>query len=103
MFHTHLYKSYKINCLLYDLNFSKCQKFKETGDSRYIYRNELDKARFQHDMAYGDFKDLDKRTASDNVLGDKAYNEMINNEDFDSNLLKIDKRSYNNIDITLDI
>ena len=54
-------------------------------------------------MAYGDFKDLDKRTASDNVLGDKAYNEMINNEDFGSNLLKIDKSSYNNIDITLDI
>ena len=103
LFHTHLYKSYKINCLLYDLNFFKCQKFKETGDSRYIYRNELDKVRFQHDMAYGDFKDLDKRTASDNVLGDKAYNEIINNEDFDSNLLKIDKRSYNNIDITLDI
>ena len=32
------------------------QKFKQTGDSRYIYRNELDKAYFQHDMAYGDFK-----------------------------------------------
>ena len=34
------------------------QKFKETGDSQYIYRNELDKACFQHEMAYGDFKDL---------------------------------------------
>ena len=33
-------------------------KFKETGDSRYIYQNELDKVCFQHDMAYGDFKDL---------------------------------------------
>ena len=31
-------------------------KFKQTGDSRYIYRHELDKACFQHDMAYGDFK-----------------------------------------------
>ena len=34
----------------------RIQKFKETGDSRYIYINELDKACFQHDMAYGDFK-----------------------------------------------
>ena len=29
------------------------QKFKQTGDSRYIYRNELDKACFQNDIAYG--------------------------------------------------
>ena len=36
-------------------------------------KNELDKACFQHDMAYGDFKDLAKRTASDKVLRDKAY------------------------------
>ena len=41
------------------------QKFKETGDSRYIYQNELDKACFQHDMAYGDFKDLNSRTTCD--------------------------------------
>ena len=44
------------------------QKFKQTEDSRYIYKNELDKACFQHDMAYGDFKDLTKRTAADNVF-----------------------------------
>ena len=39
----------------------KIQKFKPTGDSRYIYRNELDKARFQHDMAYGYFKNLKRK------------------------------------------
>ena len=39
-----------------------------------IYRNELDKACFQYDMAYGDFKDLARRTASDKVLRDKAFN-----------------------------
>ena len=50
------------------------QKFKETGDTKYIYRNELDKACFQHDMAYGDFKDLARRTASDKVLRDKVFN-----------------------------
>ena len=34
------------------------QKVKETGDTNYIYKNEVDKACFQHDIAYGDFKDL---------------------------------------------
>ena len=52
----------------------KQRKKKETGDSRYIYQNELDKACFQHDMAYGDFKDLTRRTASDKILRDKAFN-----------------------------
>ena len=55
-------------------NKERIQKFKETGDSRYIYQNELDKACFQHDMAYGDFKDLTRRTASDKILRDKAFN-----------------------------
>ena len=48
---------------------NELKKFKEAGDSRYIYRNELDKACFQHDMAYGDFKDLNGRTFVDKVLG----------------------------------
>ena len=55
-------------------NKERIQKFKETGDTNYIYKNELDKACFQHDMAYGDFKDLKRRTASDKVLRDKAFN-----------------------------
>ena len=41
------------------------QKLKETGDSWYIYQNELDKACFKRDMAYRDFKDSTRRTASD--------------------------------------
>ena len=48
--------------------------YSKTGDSRYIYRNELDKACFQHDMAYDDFKDLAKTTAADKVLRDKSFN-----------------------------
>ena len=52
----------------------RIQKFKEEGNSRYIYKNESDKSCFQHDMAYGDFKYLAKRTALDNVLKDKAFN-----------------------------
>ena len=47
---------------------------KEIRDTKYIYRNEFDKARFQHDITYGDFKDLPRRTASDKVLKDKAIN-----------------------------
>ena len=39
----------------------KIQKFKAAGDSRYVYRNELDKTCFQHDMTFGDFKDLSKK------------------------------------------
>ena len=46
---------------------------KETGSTDFIYRNELDKACFQHDMAYGKSKDLVKRTQSDKVLGNKAF------------------------------
>ena len=49
-------------------------KFKETEDTSYIYKNDLDKACFQHDIAYGDFKDLKRRTASDKFSRDKTFN-----------------------------
>ena len=52
----------------------RIQKFKETRDTSYIYKTELDKACFQHDMAYGDFKNLKRSTFSDKVLRDKAFN-----------------------------
>ena len=61
-------------CGPFTKNKEKMQKFKETGDSRYIYQNELDKACFHHDMAYGDFKDLPRRKAADKVLRDKTFN-----------------------------
>ena len=60
-------------CGPFTKNKERIQKFKETGDTNYIYKNELDKACFQHDMAYGDFKDLTKRTAADKVLREKAF------------------------------
>ena len=44
----------------------------QTGNTDFIYTNELDEAFFQHDMAYGKTKDLAERTQSDNVLKDKA-------------------------------
>ena len=60
-------------CGSFTKNKERIQKFKETGDTSYIYKNELDKACFQYDMAYGDFKDLPKRTVTDKVLRDKAF------------------------------
>ena len=61
-------------CGPFTKNNERIQKFKETGDASYIYKNELDRACFQHDMTYGDFKDLARRIASDRVLRDKACN-----------------------------
>ena len=58
----------------------RIKKFKQTGDTRYIYRNELDKACFQHDSDYADHKDLINRTKSDKVLRDKAYDIASNPE-----------------------
>ena len=60
-------------CGPFSKNKERIQKFKETGDTNYIYENELDKACLEHDMAYGDFKDLKRRTFSDKVLRDKAF------------------------------
>ena len=61
-------------CEPFTKNKERIQKFRETGDTNYIYKNELDKACFQHDMAYGDSKDLARRTASDKILIDRAFN-----------------------------
>ena len=61
-------------CGLFAKSKERIQKFKQTGNSRHIYKNELDKACFQHDMVYGDFKDLKRRTAADKVLRDKTFN-----------------------------
>ena len=60
-------------CGSFTKNKERIQIFKETGDTNYIYKNEMNKACFQHDMAYGDFKDLTKRTIADKVLRDKAF------------------------------
>ena len=61
-------------CAPFTKNKERIEKFKETGDTKYILKYELGKAYFQHDMAYGDFKNLARRTASDKVLWDKAFN-----------------------------
>ena len=61
-------------CGPFTKNKERIQIFTETGDTSYIHKNELYKACFQHDIAFGDFKDLKRRTASDKVLKYKAFN-----------------------------
>ena len=59
-------------CGPFTKNKERIEKFMKTGNTDFIYKNELDKACFQHDMAYGKSKDLVRRTQSDKVLRDKA-------------------------------
>ena len=58
----------------YLLKTMKEHKNLERVDLQYIYQNKLDKACFQHDVAYGNFQDLPKRAASDKVLRDESFN-----------------------------
>ena len=61
----------------------RIEKFLKTGNTGFIYKNDLDKSCFQHNMAYGDFKDLARRTASDKVLRDNAF-KIAKNPKYDS-------------------
>ena len=63
-------------------NKERIQKFKETGDSWYTYRNVLGKSCFQHNMTYTDFKDLTRKIASDKILLDKAF-DIAKNQKYD--------------------
>ena len=60
-------------CGPFTKNKERIKKFMKTRNANFIYKNELDKVCFQHDMAYGKSKDLVKRTQSDKVLRDKAF------------------------------
>ena len=53
---------------------ARITKFRETRDSRYICQNKLNKTCFRRGMAYGNFKDFSRRTASYKLLCDKAFN-----------------------------
>ena len=70
------------NCGPFTRHKKRIKEFKRTGDTRYIYIKELDKACFQHDSAYAGHKDLINRTKSDKVLRDKAYN-IASNPEYD--------------------
>ena len=67
------------SCVTFTKNKERIQKLKETGDSGYIHQNE---ARFQHDTAYEDSKDLTRRTDSYKILRDKA-SDIVKNLKYD--------------------
>ena len=69
-------------CGPFTKNKERIEKFMQTGNTDFIYKNELDKACFRHDMAYGKSKDLIKRTQSDKVLKDKAF-KITSNPNYD--------------------
>ena len=60
-------------CGPFTKNIERIEKFMQAGNTDFKYRNELDKACFQHDMAYGKSKELATRTQSDKLLTDKAF------------------------------
>ena len=62
------------SCRPFTKNKERIQKFKRTGDTKYNQKNELDKACFQHHMAYEGSEGLAKTAASNNVLRDKTFN-----------------------------
>ena len=65
-------------CDPFTKNKERIKEFKETGNSRYIYQRELDDACFQHEMAYREFKDSNRKTAADKVLLDRVFNSTKN-------------------------
>ena len=60
-------------CGPFTKNKERIEKFMQTGNTDFIYKNELDKACFEHDMLYGKSKDLARRTKSDKDLRDKVF------------------------------
>ena len=71
-----------IACGQFTKNKERIEKFMKTGNTDFIYKNDFDKACFQYDMAYGESKDLVRRTQSDKVLRDEAF-EIASNPSYD--------------------
>ena len=69
-------------CDPFTRNKDRIENFMQTGNTDFIYKNELHKACFQDDMAYGKSKDLAKRTQSDERLRDRAF-EIASNPKYD--------------------
>ena len=95
-------------CGPFTRNKERIENFVQTRNTDFIYRNELDKACFQHDMAYGKSKDLTERTQSDKVLRDKAIDPKYDGYQrglvsvvykfFDKKSASVDKSSGSGVD-----
>ena len=84
-------------CGLFTKNKERIEKFMQSGNTDFIFKNDLDKACFQHDMAYGKSKDLVKRTQSDKVLRDKAF-KIASNPKYDGHQRGLTSMVYNFFD-----
>ena len=69
-------------CGPFSKHLERIQKFRETGNLKHLYKNELDKACFGHDATYSDSKHLAKRTISDKVMKDRD-SEIARNRSYD--------------------
>ena len=67
-------------CGLFTKHLERIQKFGETENLKHIYKNDLDKAWFDHDVAYSENKDLAKRTVPDKTLKERVYKIVINSK-----------------------
>ena len=84
-------------CGPFTKNKERIEKFMQAGNTDFIYKDELDKACFQHDMAYRKSKDLMKRTQSDKVLKHKAF-KIANNQNYDGYQRGLASMAYNFFD-----
>ena len=84
-------------CSPFPKNKERIEKFMQTGDTNFIYKNELDRACFQHDMTDGKSKDLAKRTQSDKVLRDKAF-KIASDPKYDGYQIGLASMVYNFLD-----
>ena len=69
-------------CGPFTKHHERIQKFRETGNLKHLYRNELDKACFAHGEAYSNSKDIANKTISNKILKDSAY-EIAKNRKYD--------------------
>ena len=84
-------------CGPFTKNKERIEKFMQTGNTDFIYKNELDEICFQHDMAYGKSKNLVKTTQPDNVLRDKAFT-MASDPKYDGYQRQLASMVYNIFD-----
>ena len=85
------------DCGLFAKNKERIEKFMQTRNTDYSYKTDLDKACFQHDMAYRKYKDLAKCTESDKVLKDKAF-KIASNTNYDVYQRRLASMVYNFFD-----
>ena len=84
-------------CESFAKHCKRIQNFRETGNLKYLYRNELDRTRFVHDAAYSDSEDLAKITISDKILKERAY-EIARNRNYDGYQRALASMVYNFFD-----